>query len=120
MEEEQPPEEIPMDQVLAEIRQMLTKEMSGRTSSPAESTVEISAPVQAKPVEKCDYFLLEPSMRCDSLFKMVFTPVPENSVTPSEHLPQRKLNAPISAELEVWLKTNLPSMIEEILSKRKI
>ena len=36
MEEEQAPEEIPMDQVLAEIRQMLTKEMSGkgRRSSP--------------------------------------------------------------------------------------
>ena len=81
---EQDPEEIPMEQVLAEIRQMLSGEASAekptepsfeKPAEPLPDTEKAQPVVPPAPTptvpesprsEAPDYFLLTPAMRCDS------------------------------------------------------
>ena len=87
---EQDPEEIPMDQVLAEIRQMLSAQTERAEDGPESVEPQKTAPIAEPPVpprpvadvakEAPEYFLLTPAMRCDlppdsvkSPFSIVFS-----------------------------------------------
>lgn len=131
--QETEPEELPMDVVLNEIRQMLLadteKKQTEETPKNVTETEEVffeEVPVvedvPQKDVE--DYFLLTPEMRCDLV---------ENKVELSDIIQKRtqqvveKLNQQqslgnsevvLSPALEGWLNKNLPELIEKAISEK--
>ena len=140
---EQDPEEIPMDQVLAEIRQMLmnpatpseNKEVSEPThpepTLPSHPPVTASAPdstmapvspvipstpdpVAEKP-KAPDYFLLTPAMRCDLPPDSELSETVQKQTTRVLNKLQQQSNAELSPALVEWLNANLPAMIEKAL-----
>ena len=134
---DQEPEEIPMEEVLAEIRRMLSAkveekptEQSASVQGSLSSTDEVvyNPPVkQAEVVSKKptptseleDYFLLTPAMRCDDLF---------NSGSPEQvklqtqkvlqKLGQETVKVQLSPEVEAWLNQNLPAIVERVVAKQ--
>ena len=124
---EQDPEEIPMDQVLAEIRQML----STQTLSPDEKPIYQSAEPTEKPVEKPlpvsdqpkptvpDYFLLTPAMRCDLPSDSELSETVQKQKTLVLNKLQQQSNTELSPALIEWLNANLPAMIEKVLLSHK-
>ena len=131
MEEDQIPEEIPMDQVLAEIRQMLSQDTlpampvdhdtpnadksADKTASLSETKPAVSS-VQAP--EKPDYFLLTPAMRCDlPRTNELSETVQRQTEKVLNKLQQQTPELTLSPALEAWLNENLPAMLEKALAK---
>ena len=110
MEEDQAPEEIPMDVVLSEIRQILTKDMD--CSGPKKDR---DIPTVHPRAEEPDYFLLTPQMRCDLPDAGT---VQERTERVLSRLHDRQDGCDLSPALEKWLNTHLPQMIEDILNRR--
>ena len=110
MEEDQAPEEIPMDVVLSEIRQILTKDMDA-----LDSQDKGVSPVAAAYREEPDYFLLTPQMRCDLPDTGT---VREQTERVLSKLHDRQDGCDLSPALEKWLNAHLPQMIEDILNRR--
>jgi len=132
---DQDPEEIPMDQVLAEIRQMLSAHTEA-PDKPAEPVVEqniipsveepVSPPIppvspvaDVRPIE-ADYFLLTPSMRCDlPPDSELSASVQKQTTRVLNKLQQQSAAGTLSPELENWLNAHLPTMIEKVLANQK-
>ena len=112
MEEDQAPEEIPMDVVLSEIRQILTKDIDA-----ADLKKEPIAPAGSAIREDPDYFLLTPDMRCD-LPKAEVKTIHKRTEQILSKLQSRQNSVDLSPALERWLNTHLPQMIEDILNRR--
>ena len=134
---EQDPEEIPMDQVLAEIRQMLTSQNvpEDNTPSPTPKQTEpvfpkkepatISTPhidvapvpsIMDKPKVVSDYFLLTPAMRCDLPPDSELSETVQKQTTRVLNKLQQQSNTELSPALIEWLDANLPGMVEKALS----
>lgn len=149
--EDQEPQEVPMEQVLDEIRHMLmtdTRLTSERslsqgldTETETQSSVrtvqalsegeksEIREPVFDLPA----YFLLTPEMRCDD---PMASPTPnQTGVSGGAATPQTDVvyartrqilnrlqtagsDMPVSPELERWLQSNLPALVEKIIAEK--
>ena len=117
------PEEIPMDEVLSEIRQMLSSDMPAPDSGRAEPTVSKSTPTTESVPRvthfEADYFLLTPSMRCD-------LPPDEALSDQVKVQTQRVLNKlqqgipmpQLSPALEDWLNKNLPAIVEKVVEEK--
>ena len=129
------PEELPMDVVLNEIRQMLladTEEKQSEESSKDITETEevffedvsVITDVPKKDSKQEEYFLLTPEMRCDLV---------ENKIELSDIIQKRtqqvmdKLNQQksiddsenvLSPALESWLNQNLPSLIEKAIAEK--
>ena len=130
---EQDPEEIPMDQVLAEIRQMLTNpdtmpadnvENKSEPEPIRSEPVFAPAPPVVKPVAEAvsnkpkepDYFLLTPAMRCDLPSDSELSETVQRQTTRVLNKLQQQSNTELSPALVEWLNANLPGMIEKALS----
>lgn len=147
--EDQEPQEVPMEQVLDEIRHMLmtdTRLTSERSLSQGPDTEtqssvrtvqalsegaesEIREPVFDLPA----YFLLTPEMRCDD---PMASPTPnqtagsDGTATPQTdvvHARTRQIlnrlqtagsDMPVSPELERWLQSHLPALVEKIIAEK--
>lgn len=149
--EDQEPQEVPMEQVLDEIRHMLmtdTRLTSERSLSQGPDTetetqssvrtvqalsegaeTEIREPVFDLPA----YFLLTPEMRCDD---PMASPTPKQTAgsggtaTPQTdvvHARTRQIlnrlqtsgsDMPVSPELERWLQSHLPALVEKIIAEK--
>jgi cell pole-organizing protein PopZ len=130
--QETEPDELPMDVVLDEIRQMLLADTENKQSKelPKEvakteevffEDVSVVADVPEKETKQTEYFLLTPEMRCD---------LTENKVELSDIIQKRtqqvmdKLNQQqnvdetLSPALESWLSKNLPSLIEKAIAEK--
>ena len=138
MEElEQEPEEIPMEDVLAEIRRMLSAKVESdvvdSSSGVQDDTRAIDEVVynppskQPEPVSKAldstvevkDYFLLTPDMRCDDLFNQGSPAQVKLQTQKVLHkLGQGSEKIKISPELEAWLNQNLPTLIDRAVAKQ--
>jgi len=127
---EQDPEEIPMDQVLAEIRQMLSAQttQTGKAEEPsitrepeAKQPVPPVVPPPAPTLEKVkpeepDYFLLTPAMRCDLPPDSELSETVQKQTTRVLNKLQQQSSPELSPALIEWLNTNLPAMIEKVLA----
>ena len=133
---EQDPEEIPMDQVLAEIRQMLTSQnipventpsaVSKQTDAvlppkdpiiPMSEKISLSpSPVAEKTKATSDCFLLTPAMRCDLPPDSELSETVQKQTTRVLNKLQQKSTAELSPALIEWLDANLPGMVEKALS----
>lgn len=147
--EDQEPQEVPMEQVLDEIRHMLmtdTRLTSERSLSQGPDTEtqssvrtvqalsegaesEIREPVFDLPA----YFLLTPEMRCDD---PMASPTPNQTgvsggtATPQTDVVQARTrqilnrlqtagsDMPVSPELERWLQSHLPALVEKIIAEK--
>lgn len=147
--EDQEPQEVPMEQVLDEIRHMLmtdTRLTSERSLSQGPDTetqssvrtvqalsegaeTEIREPVFDLPA----YFLLTPEMRCDD---PMASPTPnqtagsDGTATPQTDVVQARTrqilnrlqtagsDMPVSPELERWLQSHLPALVEKIIAEK--
>ena len=142
MEElEKDPEEIPMEDVLAEIRRMLTAKVESDSSDSFDQAQKnelpkdevVSAPVIPQESfgespnvaskidlpEDDDYFLLTPAMRCDSLFNHKTSEQVKLQTQKVLHkLGQRTEKDRIPPELEAWLNKNLPEIVERAVAKQ--
>ena len=122
--QETEPEELPMDVVLDEIRQMLLADTENdQKSEPLQENedVEVCEIPQKQIPEEPDYFLLTPEMRCD---------LDEQKLELSEIIQKRtqqvvnKLNHQqnsdeiISPVLEKWLNENLPTLVEKAVAEK--
>ncbi len=133
--QETEPEELPMDVVLNEIRQMLladTEEKQSEESSKDITETEevffedvsVITDVPKKDSKQEEYFLLTPEMRCDLV---------ENKIELSDIIQKRtqqvmdKLNQQksidnsevvLSPALESWLNQNLPTLIEKAIAEK--
>lgn len=123
---EQDPEEIPMDQVLAEIRQMLSAQTSSsdeQVSQPAEPIPQnVDEPVLPPISDRVeapasDYFLLTPAMRCDLPSDSELSEAVQKQTTRVLNKLQQQSVTDLSPALVEWLNANLPEMIEKALSK---
>ena len=128
---EQDPEEIPMDQVLAEIRQMLSapaeapnnekNEKSDSESSPSPRvepviTAPSSPSFSDRPKSTApDYFLLTPAMRCDLPPDSELSETIQRQTTRVLNKLQQQSATELSPALVDWLNANLPAMIEKVL-----
>ncbi|MBR6411896.1 MAG: DUF2497 domain-containing protein [Alphaproteobacteria bacterium] len=127
---EQDPEEIPMDQVLAEIRQMLSAQttQTDKVEEPAiNQKPEAKPPVppvipppaptleKVKP-EEPDYFLLTPAMRCDLPPDSELSETVQKQTTRVLNKLQQQSSPELSPALIEWLNANLPAMIEKVLA----
>ena len=128
---EQDPEEIPMDQVLAEIRLMLSapgeapknekSEKSASESSPSPRVEPvITAPSSPSFSDRpksiaSDYFLLTPAMRCDLPPDSELSETIQRQTTRVLNKLQQQSAAELSPALVDWLNANLPAMIEKVL-----
>ena len=117
MEDNQEPEEIPMDQVLAEIRQMLAPAVADKACDKKETRDQsVPASVVVQAVE--DYFLLTPEMRCDlPAADDLSTSVQQRAEQVIHKLARKTENAHISPELEAWLNAHLPAMVEKAVAE---
>ena len=134
---EQDPEEIPMEQVLAEIRQMLSAQTTGEEKpevssfergEPSTPVPEVpqsvvppvapmpeSIPEPPKP-EKPDYFLLTPAMRCDLPSDSELSETVQRQKALVLNKLQQQSATELSPALVEWLNAHLPAMIEKVLS----
>jgi len=133
---DQEPEEIPMEDVLAEIRRMLSEKVE--TDTPKQSvSVQNDTPTTIEsdfasvgkqddalkkitlPPEVEDYFLLTPAMRCDALFD---NSSPEQVKLQTQKvlqkLGQETVRVQLSPELEAWLNRNLPAIVERVVANQ--
>ena len=122
---EQEPEELPMDEVLAEIRQILSSKLSGkepagnipRFLTPTETVSDTPAetvPTAAEPAE--DYFLLTPAMRCDLPPDFELSQnVQKQTARVLNKLQQQTSGTDLNPALINWLNENLPKIIEKAL-----
>ena len=118
---EQDPEELPMDEVLAEIRHILSAKLEGKNISADEHPAILSENVihQKEPKEEIshlDYFLLTPAMRCDlppdsELSQNVQRQTARVLTKLQQQTPANDLNP----ALIDWLNENLPKIIEKAL-----
>ena len=125
---EQDPEEIPMDQVLAEIRQMLSAQTERAEDGPESVEPQKTAPIAEPPVpprpvadvakEAPEYFLLTPAMRCDLPPDSELSETVQKQTTRVLNKLQQQSGADLSPALIEWLNANLPAMIEKVLEKR--
>ena len=125
---EQDPEEIPMDQVLAEIRQMLSAQTERAEDRPESVEPQKTAPIAEPPVpprpvadvakEAPEYFLLTPAMRCDLPPDSELSETVQKQTTRVLNKLQQQSGADLSPALIEWLNANLPAMIEKALEKR--
>ncbi len=122
--EQQEPEELSPEEILMEIRRMLTADMAGQPL-PAVPTNDVYDKIETT---VADYILLTPEMRCDDVFD-------GSSDRESTHAKARQLldklsrlktgegvpatSSPASTEAVVtdWLNKNLPNMLNEIVSR---
>ena len=131
---EQDPPEIPMEDILAEIRQMLSntdeikKAPSQEKFSEVEtvtksSVVEQSIPaieVAERKIRKPDYFLLTPAMRCDLPSDAELSAsVQKQTARVMNRLHQETAHSELNPVLIEWLNKNLPAMIEKVISEKK-
>ena len=133
--EEQDPEEIPMDQVLSEIRHMLSDDNflkkqddteqrfdDGKLSQSAQSVVmSESEPTRRTvvPQKENDYFLLTPAMRCDlPSDSELSASVQQQAARVINKLQQKNPPQPLASDVEEWLRNNLPGMIERVLTEK--
>ena len=134
---EQDPEEIPMEQVLAEIRQMLSAQTT-EGEKPAEPSLKQEIPPAPTPEsiqtivppeapktasiseppkpEKPDYFLLTPAMRCDLPSDSELSETVQRQKTLVLNKLQQQSATELSPALIEWLNAHLPAMIEKVLS----
>ena len=145
---EQEPEEIPMEEVLAEIRQMLSAEIKEEKTPEVEKTAPVfvmpkvepvfekeePVKVDAKPDTKVDpkpepqpikvnipeIFVLTPAMRCDiPVAKALSQNVQKQTQKVLDKLQKdTERTSQLSPELVEWLNKNLPSMIEKTVKER--
>ena len=133
------PEEIPMDEVLSEIRQMLSSEMPvsdaervepkldrktlNKSESDKETKVvsnEVEPSTSSRTVHfEPDYFLLTPSMRCDlpsdeELSDQVKVQTQRVLSKLQQGIPMPQL----SPALEDWLNKNLPAIVEKVVEEK--
>ena len=127
---EQDPEEIPMDQVLAGIRQMLSPQTETQEEkqafklvlSPTQESAAFENPLP--PIsEKVkspgdDYFLLTPAMRCDLPPDSELSEAVQKQTTRVLNKLQQQSTSELSPALMEWLNAHLPDMIEKELEKR--
>ena len=136
--EEQDPEEIPMDQVLAEIRHMLSDDNLLKKKIYPEQQENIIEPAQeiqphiqppkimAESVQperavppKEDYFLLTPAMRCDlPSDSHLSVAVQQKAARVINKLQQKNTQQSLAPEVEAWLNNNLPQMVERVLTEK--
>ena len=126
---EQDPEELPMDEVLAEIRHILSSKLSGkepaqdtpRFSQSPVPTTNIDTPNQTVtvPCEPApDYFLLTPAMRCDLPPDSELSQnVQKQTARVLSKLQQQTTASDLNPALIDWLNENLPKIIEKALDK---
>ena len=129
---ENDPEEIPMDEVLAEIRRILSEKAPDNEAA-VESTVpahkadqptdDVTPIAEESPVsEPADCFILTPEMRCDLPAAFDSTPVTSENAAPKQpsdilNRIQQKAQGTISPDAIAWLEANLPRLIDEALSR---
>ena len=112
---EQDPEELPMDEVLAEIRQILSSKLAGK--EPAPSLPRFS-PTPEPQSPATDYFLLTPAMRCDLPSDSELSQNVQRQTARVLNKLQQKAPMPdLSPALIDWLNENLPKIIEKALDK---
>jgi len=138
---DQEPEEIPMEDVLAEIRHMLSKEILSPTASvegAVSSAKSVQKPADVSSVErenlpppspserssisdtsKPDYFLLTPAMRCDIPIGAPSEAIQRQAQRVLSKLQQESRQPEtLSPVLIAWLNANLPQMIEKVLAQK--
>ncbi|MBQ7413784.1 MAG: hypothetical protein IJV07_05930 [Alphaproteobacteria bacterium] len=133
--EEQDPEEIPMDQVLSEIRHMLSDDnLLKKQVVPEHPSDYVDPPQTVQPViaskpepveqenvpkKENDYFLLTPAMRCDlPSDSELSASVQQQAARVINKLQQKNPPQPLATEVEEWLRNNLPGMIERVLTEK--
>ena len=126
---EQDPEELPMDEVLAEIRHILSSKLTGKepqrnipqfSESPTPSAnVDKTSQTLAIPAEPApDYFLLTPAMRCDLPPDAELSQnVQKQTARVLSKLQQQTSATDLNPALIDWLNENLPKIIEKALDK---
>ena len=125
---EQDPEELPMDEVLAEIRHILSSKLSGKEPqqnipqfSATTSTTGNDAPIKTQDTSSLsapDYFLLTPAMRCDLPTDSELSQnVQKQTARVLSKLQQQTSAADLNPALIEWLNENLPKIIEKALDK---
>jgi len=121
---EQDPEELPMDEVLAEIRHILSSKLTEKEThkdipqflaKPSPGTDTATKTLSSSQSSDTDYFLLTPAMRCD------LPPDSELSQTVKKQTAHvlNKLQQPtvdLNPALIDWLNENLPKIIEKALN----
>ena len=141
------PEEIPMDEVLSEIRQMLSSDMPIQDTERTEPTLSeekqtrpekevpsVESPasaisdkveVQVPPPSprpshiEPDYFLLTPAMRCDlPSDNELSAQVKVQTQRVLSKLQQETPTLQLSPALEDWLSKNLPAIVEKVLDEK--
>ena len=137
MEElEQEPEELPMEEVLAEIRQMLSAEVHENKEERKEPVFtmpktdpifhkteeRVSPRIVSQPIKinKPEIFVLTPSMRCDiPVAKALSQNVQKQTQRVLDKLQKDTNPEPqLTPELMAWLNSNLPSLIEKTVKER--
>ena len=133
---EQSPEELPMDQVLDEIRLMLMAESDSQNKQKAtalDSPIRVSdiitqnespkpdsvEKIAVKPPEPA-YFLLTPAMRCDLPSDEVLSETVQRQLqrVMTKMQAQKQETDKISPELIAWLNTHLPALVEKVVSEK--
>lgn len=135
---EQEPEEIPMEEVLAEIRQMLSAEVKEEpikcdkkvepvlgefkeTTIDTPKTPRVMQPEKPIVIHKePEIFILTPAMRCDiPVAKALSQNVQKQTQKVLDKLQKDAVAEPkLSPELIAWLNNNLPSLIEKTVKER--
>ena len=137
---EQEPEEIPMEDVLAEIRQILSAEvkedkkdtiekiepvfvMHEETAEKINEKKEIKKEFSSVVLEKEEIFILTPAMRCDiPVAKALSQNVQKQTQKVLDKLQKGNTQADttdsLSPELITWLNKNLPDLIERTVKER--
>lgn len=121
--EELEPEQLPMDQVLGEIRNMLMSDMDKDELQPnrTEPAFEPYRPVEPMIPKKVEpaYFLLTPAMRCDlpSDSELSET-VQRRAQQVLSKLQKETTPEKLSPALTDWLETHLPELVEQVVSKK--
>ncbi len=122
--EELEPEELSPEEILSEIRRMLMADMAGQPL-PEVPTEEVQEKVKST---VSDYILLTPDMRCDHLFatssekEIAHTKARQllhklSHVNVEEGTKNQHSEVSTEAIVTDWLKTHLPDMLNEIVSR---
>ena len=114
---EQDPEELPMDEVLAEIRQILSSKLAGKEAPQGSSRFsDTLPPTPTISSSAADYFLLTPAMRCDLPPDSELSQnVQRQTARVISKLQQKTPASDLSPALIDWLNENLPKIIEKAL-----